>query len=266
MDGQSLGDLDPQVWRSQVAWVSQNPYLFNDTVISNIRLGRPEATLEEVERAARQAEAHEFIQALPQGYETVIGERGARLSAGQAQRIALARAFLVDAPLVILDEATANLDPHSEALVQASLERLLQGRTALIIAHRLTTARSADQIVVLDHGRGGGERDACRAFCSRTACTGSWRRLLPAKHIRQGGSMPTDQVSSAPLTVQMPAQAGFASAVALCPARRDARRRRFARPAGWSRLAASDYGGCSAFCRRSRGWWRSRRWRARRRP
>ena len=214
VDGQSLEDFDPQAWRSQVAWVSQNPYLFNDTVISNIRLGRPEATLEEVERAARQAEAQEFIQVLPLGYETVIGERGARLSAGQAQRIALARAFLVDAPLVIFDEATANLDPQSEALVQASLGRLLQGRTALIIAHRLTTTRSADQIVVLDRGEVV-ERGTHAELLQRD---GLYRRLAQAfagQAHPEERSEPYRQSSGAPLTVQMPVQAGLA---ALLPA------------------------------------------------
>ena len=130
----------------------QLPYLFNTTVAENIRLGRPGAGQDDVVQAAQQAGADDFIRALPQGYETVIGERGARLSGGQAQRIALARAFLVDAPLVILDEATANLDPESEALIQSSLERLLVGRSALIIAHRLHTVRTADRIVVLDQG------------------------------------------------------------------------------------------------------------------
>ena len=135
-----------------IAWVPQLPYLFNLSVAENIRLGRPDAGHDEVVRAAQQAGADDFIGALPQGYETMIGERGARLSGGQAQRIALARAFLLDAPLVILDEATANLDPESEAQIQSSLERLLIGRAALIIAHRLQTVRSADRIVVLDQG------------------------------------------------------------------------------------------------------------------
>ena len=135
-----------------IAWVPQLPYLFNTTIAENIRLGRPGAGQDDVLQAAQQAGADDFIRALPQGYETVIGERGARLSGGQAQRIALARAFLVDAPLVILDEATANLDPESEALIQSSLERLLVGRSALIIAHRLHTVRMADRIVVLDQG------------------------------------------------------------------------------------------------------------------
>ncbi len=139
--------------RAAMAWVPQKPYLFNDTVLENIRLARPDASLEDVQRAAALAHADEFIRRLPQGYDTPIGERGARLSGGQAQRLALARAFLQDAPLVLLDEATANLDPATEAQVSASLERLLQGRTALVIAHRLSTASRLDRILVLDEGR-----------------------------------------------------------------------------------------------------------------
>jgi len=153
VDDVTLADLPVDVWRGQIAWVPQMPYLFNASVADNIRLARPAASMAEVIEAARQAHAHDFIQALPRGYDTVIGERGARLSGGQAQRIALARAFLKDAPFVILDEATAHLDPNTEALVQASIERLLRGRTALVIAHRLHTVRRADQIVVLDGGQ-----------------------------------------------------------------------------------------------------------------
>jgi ATP-binding cassette subfamily C protein CydD len=151
--GQPLQALSPAAWREQVAWVPQNPYLFHGTVAENIRLARPGASLGQVERAARQASAGGFIEALPQGYDTVIGERGARLSGGEGQRIALARAFLKDAPLLILDEATANLDPQIEALVQEAMARLLPGRTALIIAHRLSTVYRADRIVVLDRGQ-----------------------------------------------------------------------------------------------------------------
>jgi ABC-type transport system involved in cytochrome bd biosynthesis fused ATPase/permease subunit len=151
--GQPLQTLSPAAWREQVAWVPQNPYLFHGTVAENIRLARPSASPDQMERAARQASANEFIEALPKGYDTVIGERGARLSGGEAQRIALARAFLKDASLLILDEATANLDPEIEALVQESMARLLPGRTALIIAHRLSTVYRADRIVVLDRGR-----------------------------------------------------------------------------------------------------------------
>jgi ATP-binding cassette subfamily C protein CydD len=148
-----LADLPPAAWRERVAWVPQSPYLFHGSVADNIRVGRPEATLAEVEQAARLAHAHEFVAALPQGYDTPLGERGARLSGGEAQRIALARAFLKDAPLLVLDEATAHLDPEVEDLVQAALARLLQGRTAILIAHRLNTVLRADRILVLDGGR-----------------------------------------------------------------------------------------------------------------
>lgn len=148
-----LADLPAAAWRELVAWVPQNPYLFHGSVADNIRLGRRQATLDEVIWAARQAHAHEFVAALPQGYDTPIGERGARLSGGEAQRIALARAFLKDAPLLILDEATANLDPEIEDQVQEAMARLLRSRTALLIAHRLGTVRRADRILVLDKGR-----------------------------------------------------------------------------------------------------------------
>ncbi len=131
----------------------QRPTLFDDSAAANIRLARPDATLDEVIEAAKLAHAHEFISALPQGYDTPLGERGARLSGGQAQRIALARAFLRDAPLVLLDEATARLDPANEALIRAAMARLLEGRTALVIAHRLNTVTRADRIVVLEGGR-----------------------------------------------------------------------------------------------------------------
>jgi ATP-binding cassette subfamily C protein CydD len=151
--GRPLRDLSPQAWREQVAWVPQDPYLFHGTVAENLRLARPGASREEVERAAWQAHAHAFIENLPDGYDTLIGERGARLSGGEAQRIALARAFLKDAPLLILDEATANLDPEIEALIEGAMGRLLQRRTALLIAHRLSTVYRADRILVMDQGR-----------------------------------------------------------------------------------------------------------------
>ncbi len=153
IDGFPLYDLPADGWREQIAWVPQNPYLFNASAADNIRLGKPSATMAEIIEAARLAGAHEFISALPSGYDTLIGERGARLSGGQAQRIALARAFLRNAPLLILDEATAHLDPETELLIQASINRLLQGRTALIIAHRLSTVYNADRIAVIDGGR-----------------------------------------------------------------------------------------------------------------
>ncbi len=153
VDGVPLSELQAQAWRSCIGWVPQNPYLFHATVRENIALARPEATHDEVVAAARLAHAHEFIEALPQGYDTLIGERGARLSGGQAQRLALARAFLRDAPLLILDESTSNLDPDTEALVQDAIQRLQHGRTVLTIAHRLATVYAADAVIVLDDGR-----------------------------------------------------------------------------------------------------------------
>ncbi len=153
VDDQPLDALDITAWRSQIAWVPQNPYLFNASVGENIRLANPNAGSEEVIHAARQAYAHDFIQALPQAYDTLIGERGSRLSGGQAQRIALARAFLKQAPFLILDEATANLDPEIEAQLREAMDHLLKDRTALIIAHRLGVAQNADRILVISGGR-----------------------------------------------------------------------------------------------------------------
>ncbi len=152
-DGVPLRAWTPRAWREQIAWVPQLPYLFNDTIANNIRLARPEASLDEVIRAARLAHADEFIRALPNGYDTLIGERGARLSGGQAQRVALARAFLKDAPILILDEPTAHLDPENEALIQDAIERLLRDKTALIITHRRSTMQRADKVIVLEQGR-----------------------------------------------------------------------------------------------------------------
>ncbi len=151
--GAPLAAIPAADWRARVAWVPQQPHLFYGTVLENLRLARPDASMDEVIWAARQAHIHDVIAALPQGYATIIGERGARLSGGQAQRIALARAFLKDAPLLILDEATSGLDPEHEALLAESLERLARGRTTLIIAHRLSTVRRADLILVLDGGQ-----------------------------------------------------------------------------------------------------------------
>ena len=152
VDGVDLNTLDAHHWRETLAWVPQSPYLFNDTIAANIRLGKADAPQAEVEQAAKQAGIHDFILMLPEGYETIVGERGARLSGGQAQRVAIARAFLRDAPLLILDEATSNLDPQTEAQIESALETLMQGRTVLIIAHRLSTVYRADQIIVLQDG------------------------------------------------------------------------------------------------------------------
>jgi ATP-binding cassette subfamily C protein CydD len=151
-NGVPLNQIDPRSWRRRVAWVPQNPFLFNTSVLENLRLGAPGASVERVQWAARQAHAHEFIHHLPLGYETLLGENAVQLSAGQAQRIALARAFIKDAPLVILDEATANLDPASEAAVTEGIVRLIAGRTSVVISHRLDTIIGADQIAVIAEG------------------------------------------------------------------------------------------------------------------
>ncbi len=150
---QPLDQLDLATWRANIALVSQRPYLFHTTIAENIRLARADAPLSAVKQAAEQAHLHKFIETLPQAYDTPIGEQGSRLSGGQQQRLALARAFLKDAPLLILDEATANLDPDHEALIQDSLRRLMRGRTVLMIAHRLNTVQQADQILVMQQGR-----------------------------------------------------------------------------------------------------------------
>ncbi|MEO8392394.1 MAG: ABC transporter ATP-binding protein/permease [Chloroflexota bacterium] len=153
IDGVDLQTIPAEAWRAQIGWVSQRPYLFNTTIAENIRLGKPGASMHKVVEAAKNASAHEFILSLAQGYETLCGERGLKLSGGQAQRIAIARAFLRDAPLLILDEPTANLDAETEAEIEAALSRLMAGRTALVIAHRLNTVVKADRIVVLEAGR-----------------------------------------------------------------------------------------------------------------
>lgn len=133
--------------------MAQTPALFRGTVEANIRYGRPQASLAEVEAAARSAYAHEFIEQLPQGYQTPLGEAGIGLSGGQRQRLAIARALLVDAPILLLDEATSALDAQSEYLVQQALPQLMAGRTTLVIAHRLATVQHADRIAVIDKGR-----------------------------------------------------------------------------------------------------------------
>jgi subfamily B ATP-binding cassette protein MsbA len=153
IDGCDLRDLTLGSLRRQVAQVTQETILFNDTVRNNIAYGQPEVHLQLVEEAARNALAHEFILRMPQGYDTVIGEKGFRLSGGERQRLAIARAILKNAPVLILDEATSSLDAESESLVQAALANLMQGRTVLVIAHRLSTIRRANRIAVLEDGR-----------------------------------------------------------------------------------------------------------------
>ncbi|MET0293815.1 MAG: ABC transporter ATP-binding protein [Phenylobacterium sp.] len=153
IDGADVRDVALASLRAQIALVTQEPFLFDDSIRANIAYARPEASQDEIEVAARAAAAHDFIAALPQGYETSVGEAGLRLSGGQRQRIAIARAFLKDAPILLLDEATSALDAESEAQVQAALSRLMAGRTTILIAHRLSTVRVADRIYVIDRGR-----------------------------------------------------------------------------------------------------------------
>ena len=148
-----LSELPVEIWRKSIALVPQRPYLFNDTIRANILMARPDASEEDIKEAARLAGAEEFIQQLPNRYETQIGERAARLSAGQAQRLAIARAFLKDAPLLILDEPTSSLDPKSEMLIRQALEQLMQQRTVLVIAHRYNTIASVEQIAIIDNGK-----------------------------------------------------------------------------------------------------------------
>jgi subfamily B ATP-binding cassette protein MsbA len=153
IDGHDVRELTLESLRRQIALVTQEPFLFDDTIRANIAYARPTASQPEIEAAAEAAAAHDFIAALPQGYESSVGEAGARLSGGQRQRIAIARAFLKDAPILLLDEATSALDTESEAQVQAALKRLMAGRATLLIAHRLSTVRGADRIYVIDKGR-----------------------------------------------------------------------------------------------------------------
>jgi ATP-binding cassette subfamily B protein len=152
LDGHDLRAVQLASLRSQVAQVQQETFLFNASVRENLRYGRPDATDAAVEAAARAANAHAFISALPEGYATLVGERGVKLSGGQKQRIAVARALLSEAPVLLLDEPTSAVEPESEALIIAGLERLMHGRTALIVSHRLSLARSADRVIVVADG------------------------------------------------------------------------------------------------------------------
>ena len=151
--GHDLKEMTCDSLLANISMVFQNVYLFNDTVRANICFGRPDATEAEMIAAAKKARCHDFIMALPGGYDTVLGEGGGTLSGGERQRISIARALLKDAPIVILDEATASIDPENEHLIQAALSELTRGKTIVTIAHRLATVRNADQILVIDDGR-----------------------------------------------------------------------------------------------------------------
>lgn len=153
IDGQDTGAVTQDSLRAQLALVPQEPILFHRTLAENIAYARPDASMAEIEKAAWLANAHEFILRQPRSYHTLVGERGVKLSGGERQRVALARAFLADAPVLVLDEATSSLDSESEALIQEAMTRLMVGRTSIVIAHRLSTVRMMDRILVFDHGR-----------------------------------------------------------------------------------------------------------------
>ena len=153
VDGFDIAGFDLEQYRRQIGLVLQDTFLFDGTILENIRYSRPSAPIQEVHRVAEVAHCHEFINRMPDGYETVVGERGVKLSGGQRQRVAIARALLADPSILLLDEATSSLDSESEALIQDGLEALRRGRTTFVIAHRLSTILSADQILVLDAGR-----------------------------------------------------------------------------------------------------------------
>ena len=153
IDGQDVAEVAQASLRSRVAIVQQEPVLFHRSLAENIAYGRPGATMAQVAEAARQAHAHDFVERLPKGYATLVGERGVKLSGGERQRVAIARAFLADAPILILDEATSSLDSESEQAIQEAMERLMVGRTTIVVAHRLSTVRDLDRLLVFDRGR-----------------------------------------------------------------------------------------------------------------
>jgi ATP-binding cassette subfamily B protein len=175
IDGQNIAAVAQASLRAQIAIVPQEPVLFHRSLAENIAYARPDAAAAAIEHAAHMANAHDFITRLPHGYATLVGERGVKLSGGERQRVALARAFLSDAPILILDEATSSLDSESEALIQVAIERLLVGRTAIVIAHRLSTVRALDRILVFDRGRVVEEGDHVHLLAQRD---GIYRRLF----------------------------------------------------------------------------------------
>ena len=205
LDGHDLRDLTLPSLRRQISMVLQDVFLFHGTVRENILFGRPDATEAEVIAAAELANAHEFVHALPNGYDTVIGERGVKLSGGQKQRIAIARAVLKDAPILILDEATSSVDTATEVVIQQALERLMVGRTTIIIAHRLSTIRSADNIVVLQSN----SIAEMGTHEQLMAQGGVYQRLLTAQ--RQLEPLATDGLMDAGATVPAPQQASPAA-------------------------------------------------------
>jgi ABC-type multidrug transport system fused ATPase/permease subunit len=153
VDGQNIKNVTQDSLRGSIALVPQEPILFHRSLFENIRYGKPDATEKDVMKAAKLAHCHEFIEKLPQGYETQVGERGVKLSGGERQRVAIARAILKNAPILVLDEATSSLDSESEGLIQDALRSLMRGKTTIVIAHRLSTIMSMDRIVIMDQGK-----------------------------------------------------------------------------------------------------------------
>ncbi|MEJ1965338.1 MAG: ABC transporter ATP-binding protein [Gammaproteobacteria bacterium] len=193
IDGQNVSHATQASLRSQIAIVQQEPILFHRSLAENISYARPDASQAEIERAARLANAHEFIARLPRAYQTLVGERGVKLSGGERQRVALARAFLADAPILILDEATSSLDSESEALIQEAMSRLMAGRTSIVIAHRLSTVRAMDRILVFERGRVV-EEGSHEALLHRPH--GHYRRLFE----RQSGALGAEAARDLPET------------------------------------------------------------------
>ena len=203
--GRDLKTLDPEAVRRMIAVVHQDTYLFYGTVEENLRLGKPDADHDEIEAAARDANAHEFISLLPQGYQTMIGERGVMLSGGQRQRLAIARALLRDAPILILDEALSSVDAENEAVIQQAIDRLSAGRTTLILAHRLSSVISADRILVLDKGRvveQGRHAELIRH-------DGPYRQLMGSQAEERDGDVVLDEEVSSPLAASEREQIEF---------------------------------------------------------
>ena len=192
--GHDLRSLDSETLRGHIAVVHQDTYLFHGTVEDNLRLGRAEADWDEIEAAARDANAHDFVMALPQGYQTILGERGVNLSGGQRQRLAIARALLRDVPILILDEALSSVDAENEAVIQEAIDRLSQGRTTLILAHRLSSVIGADRILVLDHGKIVEEG----SHAEMIRCDGPYRQLMGAQAEERGDDF--DLLDEAPLS------------------------------------------------------------------
>ena len=188
IDGQDLRELTQRSLREQIGLVTQETFLFHDTIYRNIQFGRLDATKEEIHAAAQTAFAHDFIMQQPDGYETVIGDKGMMLSGGQQQRLAIARALLKNAPILLLDEATSALDSESEKQIQIALERLSKGRTVIAIAHRLSTILSADQIVVMDQG----EVKEVGTHAELLAKSGHYRRLYDLQFNRLSSGETSD--------------------------------------------------------------------------